>query len=116
MNLPVMRNITLNDKIKNAINIGYTIVSWSEKMRKKRDAFTIDNASLKKSLKELDKMSVELVDRLLEINASITTLDRTNNETKPTSSRLYNWLEKNVSKSRKRIEIMKLTYKDIYSL
>ncbi len=51
-------NGIVSEKLETAINIGCTMVSRSKKARKKLNTSTEDNASLKKSLKELDSMSI----------------------------------------------------------
>ncbi len=71
MNQSADHNGIVNEKLETAINIGCTMVSRSKKVRKQLDSSTEDGTALKKSLKELDKMSMELIDKLVEINARI---------------------------------------------
>jgi predicted RNase H-like nuclease (RuvC/YqgF family) len=107
----------VNEKLETAINLGCTMFSRTKEVRKKLGSQTEDNASLKKSLKELDKMSVELVDRLIEINARMNLTDKENNEA-GTKSRVIrrSWLGKMGGRFLKRLENMRLTYQDIYTL
>jgi predicted nucleic acid-binding Zn-ribbon protein len=104
------------ERLETAINIGCTMVSRSRKVRKQLNSSADDTASLKKSLKELNRMSVELMDKLVEINARIDLPDEKNNGTNPKINKLRLWLDRFLSSSRKRIENMRLTYRDIYTL
>ena len=109
-------NGIVNEKLETAINIGCTMVSRSKKVRKKLDSSTDDNTSLKKSLKELDKMSIELIDKLFEINARIDLPVKEENRTNIRYNKLRLLLNRILRSSRKRVENMKLTYQDIYTL
>lgn len=106
----------VNEKLETAINIGCTMVSRSKKVQKKLDSSTDDNTSLKKSLKELDKMSIELIDKLFEINARIDLPVKEENRTSIRYNKLRLLLNRILRSSRKRVENMKLTYQDIYTL
>ena len=109
-------NGIVNEKLETAINIGCTMVSRSKKVRKKLNSSTDDNASLIKSLKELDRMSIELIDKLFEINARIDLPDEKTNKTSLKNNKLPLFLDRILSRSRKRIEKMRLTYRDMYTL
>jgi hypothetical protein len=109
-------NEIVNEKIETAINIGCTMVSRSKKVRKKLNLSTDNNTSLKKSLKELDEMSIELIDKLFEINARIDLPDEKNNRTSLKNGKLRIFFDRIISKSRKRFENMRLTYQDMYTL
>ena len=90
------------------------MVSRSKKMRKKFGSHSGDHASLKKSLKELDRMSIELVDKLFEINARIDLPESEEDESK--SHEQTPRLARILNRFQQRIEKMKLTYRDIYTL
>jgi hypothetical protein len=106
----------VNEKLETAINIGCTMVSRSQKVRKKLDSSSADNTSVKKSLKKLHKMSIELIDKLFEINAQIDLPVKEESQTLTQSRKLSAWLNRIWSSSRKKIENMKITYQDIYTL
>jgi predicted RNase H-like nuclease (RuvC/YqgF family) len=109
-------NGIVNEKLETAINIGCTMVSRSKKVRKKLDSSSDDNTSLKKSLKDLDRMSMELIDKLFEINAQIDLPSKENSRTGTQHSKFRLLLNRILRSSRKRIENMKLTYQDMYTL
>jgi len=109
-------NGIVNEKLETAINIGCTMVSRSKKVRKKLDSTTDDNSSLKKSLKELDKMSNELIDKLFEINAQIDLPVKEDSMASIQHSKFRLLLNRILQFSRKRIENMKLAYQDMYTL
>ena len=109
-------NVTVNEKLETAINIGCTMVSRSKKVRKKLNSSTDDNASLKKSLKELDRMSIELIDKLFEINIRLDLPVKEDSMTSTQHNKFRLLLKRILRSSRKRIENMKLTYQDIYTL
>ena len=109
-------NGIVNEKLETAIKIGCTMVSRSKKVRKKLDSTTDDNSSLKKSLKELDKMSIELIDKLFEINAQIDLPVREDSMASIQHSKFRLLLNRILQFSRKRIENMKLAYQDMYTL
>jgi predicted RNase H-like nuclease (RuvC/YqgF family) len=106
----------VNEKLETAINIGCSMVSRSKEVRKKLKTSAEDKTALKKSLKELDRMSVELIDRLFEINARIDLAATANAQTIPGKNKFLLWLERRLNKFRKRAEAMRLTYQDIYTL
>jgi predicted RNase H-like nuclease (RuvC/YqgF family) len=116
MNQSAEHNGIFNEKLETAINIGCTMVSRSKKVRKKFDSTTDDNTSLKKSLKELDKLSIELIDKLVEINARIDLPVKEDSRTSMQHNKFRLLLSKILRSSRKRIENMKLTYQDMYTL
>ena len=116
MNLSAEYNGIVNEKLETAINIGCTMVSRSKKVRKKLDSTTDDNSSLKKSLKELDKMSIELIDKLFEINAQIDLPVKEDNMASIQHSKFRLLQNRILQFSRKRIENMKLAYQDMYTL
>jgi septal ring factor EnvC (AmiA/AmiB activator) len=109
-------NGIVNEKLETAINIGCTMVSRSKKVRKKLNSATEDKTSLKKSLKDLDKMSMDLIDKLFEINAQIDLPSKENNPTNTQHGKLRSVLSRIFRSSRKRIEKMKLAYQDMYTL
>jgi predicted RNase H-like nuclease (RuvC/YqgF family) len=106
----------VNEKLETAINIGCTMVSRSQKVRKKLDSSSADNTSVRKSLKKLHKMSIELIDKLFEINAQIDFPVKEESQTLTRSSKISSWLNRIWNSSRKKIENMKITYQDIYTL
>jgi predicted RNase H-like nuclease (RuvC/YqgF family) len=116
MNQSAEYNGIVNEKLETAINIGCTMVSRSKKVRKKLDSTTDDNSSLKKSLKELDKMSNELIDKLFEINAQIDLPVKEDSMASIQHSKFRLLLNRILQFSRKRIENMKLAYQDMYTL
>jgi predicted RNase H-like nuclease (RuvC/YqgF family) len=116
MNQSAEYNGIVNEKLETAINIGCTMVSRSKKVRKKLDSTTDDNSSLKKSLKELDKMSMELIDKLFEINAQIDLPVKEDSMASIQHSKFRLLLNRILQFSRKRIENMKLAYQDMYTL
>ena len=116
MDHSVEYNGIVNEKLETAINIGCTMVSRSKKVRKKLDSTTDDNTSLKKSLKELDKMSIELIDKLFEINAQIDLPVKEDSMTSIQHSKFRLLLNRIWQLSQKRIKNMKLAYQDIYTL
>jgi len=116
MNQSAEYNGIVNEKLETAINIGCTMVSRSKKVRKKLDTNTDDNSSLKKSLKELDKMSIELIDKLFEINAQIDLPVKEDSMASIQHSKFRLLLNRILQFSRKRIENMKLAYQDMYTL
>jgi predicted RNase H-like nuclease (RuvC/YqgF family) len=109
-------NGIVNEKLETAINIGCTMVSRSKKVRKQLNSSSDDNTSLKESLKDLDRMSMELIDKLFEINARIDVSVKEDNRTSAQHSRFRLLLNRILRSSRKRIENMKLTYRDMYTL
>ena len=109
-------NGIVNEKLETAIKIGCTMVSRSKKVRKKLDMSVDDNSSLKKSLRELDEMSIELIDKLFEINARIDLPVKEDRGTNIQHSKFRLLLIRVLQSSRKRIEKMKLAYQDIYTL
>jgi predicted RNase H-like nuclease (RuvC/YqgF family) len=109
-------NGIVNEKLETAINIGCTMISRSKKVRKKLNSSTDNNESLKKSLKELDRMSIELIDKLFEINARIDLPAEKKDMTSPKYNKVRSFLNRILSRSLKRIEKMRLTYQDMYSL
>ena len=112
----VENNLMVSEKLETAINIGCIMVSKSKKVRKKLNSSAEDNISLRKSLKELNRMSIELIDQLFEINARIDLpIERINN-TNLKRNKLLLFLNKVMSRFRKRIENMRLTYQDMYTL
>lgn len=116
MNQAVEYKGIVNEKLETAINIGCTMVSRSKKVRKKLDSSSADNTSVKKSLKKLNKMSIELIDKLFEINAQIDLPVKEESQTLTQRSKFSSWLNRIWTVSRKRIEKMKITYQDIYTL
>lgn len=106
----------VNEKLETAINIGCSMISRSKEVRKKLKTSADDKTALKKSLKELDRMSFELMDKLFEINARIDLAATANAQTVPGKNKFHVWLERRVNKFRKRVEAMRLTYRDIYTL
>jgi hypothetical protein len=116
MNQAIEYKGIVNEKLETAINIGCTMVSRSQKVRKKLDSSSADNTSVKKSLKKLNKMSIELIDKLFEINAQIDLPVKEESQTLIQRSKFSSWLNRIWSVSRKRIEKMKITYQDIYTL
>ncbi len=106
----------VSEKLETAINIGCTMVSRSKKARKKLNSSTDDNASLKKSLKELDRMSIELIDKLFEINARIDLPVKEDSMTSTQHNMFRLLLNRILRLSRKWIENMKLTYQEMYTL
>lgn len=106
----------VNEKLETAINIGCTMVSKSKKVQKKLDSSTDENASLKKSLKKLDKMSIELIDKLFEINARIDLPVKEESRSRIQHSKFRLYLVRILRSSRKRLEKMKLSYQDMYTL
>ena len=106
----------VNEKLETAINIGCTMVSKSKQIRKKLNSSTDDNAYLKKSMKELDRMSIEIIDKLFEITARIDLPDGKNNKTSPEKTKFRLLLNRILRSSRKRIENMRVTYQDMYTL
>ena len=106
----------VNEKLETAINIGCTMVSRSKEVRKKIKSSDEDKTSLVKSMKELDKMSIELIDKLFEINARIDLRAGEDypDSTKPDKSRGV--LGRLLKSSLKRIEKMKLAYQDMLTL
>lgn len=116
MNQTADHNGIVNEKLETAINIGCSMVSRAKKVRKKLGSFREDDTALKESLKELDTMSMELIDKLFEINARI---DLTENKASHQSHQYGKFrtrLNKIFRTSRKRIEKMKLAYQDMYTL
>lgn len=109
-------NGIVNEKLETAINIGCTMVSRSKKARKKLNSSNDDNASLKKSLKELDRMSIELIDKLFEINARLDLPVKEDSRTSTQHNKFSLLLKRILRSSRKKIENMKLTYQDMYTL
>ena len=109
-------NGIVSEKLETAINIGCTMVSRSKKVRKQLNSSTDDNTSVKESLKELDRMSMELIDKLFEINARIDLSVKEDNRTSTQHNRYRSLLNRILRSSRKRIEKMKLTYQDMYTL
>ena len=116
MSQSVEYNGIVNEKLETAINIGCTMVSRSKKVRKKLDSTTDDTTSLKKSLKELDKMSIELIDKLFEINAQIDLPVKEDSMTSIQHSKFRLLLNRIWQLSQKRIKSMKLAYQDMYTL
>ena len=108
--------VMVNETLESAISIGCTMVSRSKQVRKKLNSSADDKTSVKKSLKELDRMSIELIDKLVEINARIDLPVDRNNTKSPKNNRLGLFLKRFMSRFRKRIENMKLTYQDMYTL
>ena len=109
-------NGIVSEKLETAINIGCTMVSRSKKARKKLNSSTDDNASLKKSLKELDRMSIELIDKLFEINARLDLPVKEDSRTSTLHNKFRLLLNNILRSSRKWIENMKLTYPDMDTL
>ena len=109
-------NGMVSEKLETAINIGCTMVSKSKQVRKKLNSSPDDNTSLRKSLKELDRMSIELIDQLFEINARIDLPVERINNTNLKRNKLRLFLNRIMSRFRKRIENMRLTYQDMYTL
>jgi len=109
-------NGIVSEKLETAINIGCTMVSRSKKARKKLNSSTDGNASLKKSLKYLDNMSVELIDKLFEINARLDLPVKKDSRTSIQHNEFHLLLNRILRWSRKRIKNMKLTYQDMYTL
>ena len=116
MNQTVEYNGIVNEKLETAINIGCCMVSRSKKVRKKLDSSIDDNTSLKKSLKKLDKMSIELIDKLFEINARIDLPVKEESRSRIQHNKFRLFLVRILRSSRKRLENMKLTYQDMYTL
>jgi len=108
-------NGIVSDKLETAINIGCTMVSKSKKVRKQLDSSSDDNTSLKKSLKELDLMSIELIDKLFEINTRINQPVK-EEDVNSQQNKIRLWLSRILRFSRKRIDKMKLTYQEMYTL
>ena len=106
----------VNEKLETAINIGCAMVSKSKQIQKKLNSSANDNASLKKSMKELDRMSIEIIDKLFEITARIDLPDGKNSKTSPEKSKFRLLLNRILRSSRKRIENMRVTYQDVYTL
>ena len=109
-------NGNVNEKLETAINIGCTMVSRSKKVRKKLNSSAEDKTSLKKSLKDLDRMSMELIDKLFEINARLDLSAKEDSQTSTQHSKFHLLLNRILRSSRKRIEKMRLTYQDMYTL
>jgi hypothetical protein len=116
MNQSADHNEIVNEKLETAINIGCTMVSRSKKVRKQLDLSTDEGTALKKSLKELDKMSMELIDKLFEINARIDLSVKEDGPAGIPHSKFRLLLSRIFRSSRKRLENMKLIYQDIYTL
>lgn len=116
MNQSADHNGIVNEKLETAINIGCTMVSRSKKVRKQLESSTDDSTALKKSLKELDKMSMELVDKLVEINARIDLPAKKDSLADAPHGKFRSLLNNLFLSSRKRIEKMKLSYQDMYTL
>lgn len=116
MNQTADYNGIVNEKLETAINIGCSMVSRAKKVRKKLGSLKEDNTSLKESVKELDTMSMELIDKLFEINARIDLSERKDSHQGLQRGKVRTWLNRILRTSRKRIEKMKLAYQDIYTL
>jgi hypothetical protein len=116
MSHTVEYNGPVGEKLETAIQIGCNMVSRSKEVRKKLSASVEEEASLKKALKELDRMSLELVDKLFEINARIASLEERKESGKKKANKIFTWLSGMLRKTRKKIESMRLAYQDIYSL
>ena len=109
-------NGIVNEKLETAINIGCTMVSRSKKVRKKIKSSTDDNASLLKSMKELDKMSIDLIDKLVEINTRIDLRPEDDTQSLVQHGKFHRVLGNIIRASRNRIEKMKLAYQDMLTL
>ncbi len=116
MNQTALHNGTVSEKLETAINLGCTMVSRSKEVRKKIKSSPEDRDSLKKSLKELDKMSIELVDKLFEINARIELHAGEDDQNTLRHNKFRQILDRLLRSSRKRIEKMKLAYQDMLTL
>jgi predicted RNase H-like nuclease (RuvC/YqgF family) len=106
----------VNEKLETAISIGCTMVSRSKKVRKQINSSTEEGTALKESLKELDKMSMELIDKLVEINARIDLPEKEDTSAAHTRGKFRSLLNSIFRSSQKRIEKMKLSYQDMYTL
>ena len=109
-------NGNLGEKLETAIHIGCSMVSRSKELRKKFSTPEEEKGSMKKSLKELDRMSIELVDKLFEINARLDLLEDWHKAEIKKDSKIHTWLKGMLRRGRKTIESMRLAYQDIYSL
>jgi hypothetical protein len=116
MNQTVTMENGVSEQLENAIDIGCTMVSRAKKMRKKLGIDREDEASMKKSLKELDRMSVELVDKLIEINVRIGLPNGKNAEKDTKDRNIQSWLGKIMNRFYKKLDKMRFTYQDIYTL
>ncbi len=110
------KNGIVNQQLETAINIGCTIASKSKKVRKKLNSSTDDSESVKKSLKELDRMSMALIDQLFQINARMDRAGEKKKSTGPGASNFRLLLNTILKRSMQSIEKMRLTYQDIHNL
>ena len=92
------------------------MVSRAKKLRKKLGINGEDEATMKKSLKEFDRMSLELVDKLIEINARISLPNGEDAEEDTNDRKIRSWLGKIMSRIYKKLDIIRFTYQDILTL
>lgn len=106
----------VKEKIEGAIDIGCTMVSRSKKVRKKLSSNTDNISSVKKSMEEMDRMTMELIDRLFEINARIDQSAKRKSRAGVLYQKLLNGVNDLMRSFWKRMETMKLTYQDMFTL
>ena len=116
MNQTAGNNGIVNEKLETAIDLGCCMVSRAKKVRKKLGSSRKDDTSLKESLKELDMMSMELIDKLFEISARIDLSEKKTSHERIHYGKFRGWINRLFHKFRKRIEKMKLAYQDMYTL
>ena len=116
MNQQAVKYRTVHENLETAIGIGCSMVTRSKEVRKNIKSRGDNSAGIKESLKELDRMSIELIDKLVEINARIDHPAGQPSDSDLKRSKIRLWLETIRNSSRRMIDKMRLTYQDIYTL
>ena len=116
MNQQSDHNGTVHKKLETAIEIGCTMVSRSKSIRKKLNSGGDDKVSIKESLKELDRMSIELIDKLFEINARIDLPAERPENADQAKNKFRSWFDRILNNSRRKLESMRLTYQEMFML